>query len=223
MAHPGSNATSERIARPLSGRAPRFYPLRPHRVNLGPRRHLSTVWAALELRGSIIAARPASLLLAAGIPVGGATAADQLVLPEVVTRTRPLEAAYRFDKSANGRGFLDIEWSDVDGRAVERRRIPLDLAGSSELALPLDIRRRDHEKPTSHPPLARGIQVVHRMKTPDEWDRMLTAIARGSAEGRRTRWIRCCNRRAAANQPGYRFQQRVAEYGRFWRSRDGYE
>ena len=86
-------------------------------------------------------ARTAVLSLAVGIPVGGAAAADQLVPPEVVTRTRPLEAAYRFDKPATGRGFLDIEWSDVDGRAVERRRIPLDLAGTSELALPLDIRR----------------------------------------------------------------------------------
>jgi hypothetical protein len=83
----------------------------------------------------------AVLSLAVGIPLGGAVAADQLVLPEVVTQTRPLEAGYRFDKPATGRGFLDIEWSDVDGRVVERRRIPLDLTGASELALPLDIRR----------------------------------------------------------------------------------
>jgi len=86
-------------------------------------------------------ARTAVLSLAVGIPFDEAVAADQLVLPQIVTRTQPLEAAYRFDKPATGRGFLDIEWSDVDGRVVEQRRISLDLAGASELALPLDIRR----------------------------------------------------------------------------------
>ena len=94
--------------------------------------------------GGFVAARLARttvLSLALGIPLGGAAAADQLVPPEVVTRTRPLEATYRFDKPATGRGFLDIEWSDVDGRVVEQRHLPLDLAGASELTLPLDITR----------------------------------------------------------------------------------
>jgi len=86
-------------------------------------------------------ARAAALLLAAGIPPDVATAADQLILPQVVVRTRSLEAAYRFEEPATGRGFLDIEWSDVDGRAVERRRIPLDLSDAREVAFSLDTRR----------------------------------------------------------------------------------
>ena len=84
--------------------------------------------ATNDRRGGFVTATLAGtavLSLAVGIPLGGAVAADQLVLPEVVTQTRPLEAAYRLDKPATGRGFLDIEWSDVDGRVVERRRIPL--------------------------------------------------------------------------------------------------
>jgi len=106
------------------------------------RHHLNR--ATNDRLGGFVAARLARttvLSLALGIPLGGAAAADQLVPPEVVTRTRPLEAAYRFDKPATGRGFLDIEWSDVDGRVVEQRHLPLDLAGASELTLPLDITR----------------------------------------------------------------------------------
>lgn len=67
--------------------------------------------------------------------------ADQLILPQAAGRTHPLEAAYLFEKPATGRGFLDIEWSDVDGRVIERHRIPLDLEGASDLAFPLDARR----------------------------------------------------------------------------------
>jgi len=59
--------------------------------------------------------------------------ADQLILPQAAGRTHPLEAAYFFEKPATGRGFLDIEWSDVDGRVIERHRIPLDLEGASDL------------------------------------------------------------------------------------------
>jgi hypothetical protein len=71
----------------------------------------------------------------------GDAAADELVLPGVVERTRPIEVAYRFEHPATGQGFLDVEWRDVDGRLVERRRIPLDLADAAEVAFPLDTRR----------------------------------------------------------------------------------
>ncbi len=71
----------------------------------------------------------------------GAAAADELVLPRTVERGSQVTAAYRFDKPATGRGHLDVEWTDVDGREVERRRIPLDLAGASQVAFGLDMRR----------------------------------------------------------------------------------
>ena len=86
-------------------------------------------------------ARATALVLGFGNPVAGPAAADELVLPEVLERNRSIEVVYRFDKPATGHGFLDIEWSDVDGRVVERRRIPIDLAGAAELVFPLDIRR----------------------------------------------------------------------------------
>jgi len=81
------------------------------------------------------------LFLAVGSPLGGAAAADQLLLPQAVERDQSIEIAYRFEQPATGQGFLDIEWKDVDGRVVERQRIPLDLADTASVALPLDTRR----------------------------------------------------------------------------------
>ena len=73
--------------------------------------------------------------------VGAAAAADELVLPQAVERKQSVEIVYRFGKPATSHGFLDIEWSDVDDRLVERRRIPLDLADAAEVTFPLDTRR----------------------------------------------------------------------------------
>jgi hypothetical protein len=77
-----------------------------------------------------------------GIGAGAAAAAaDELAMPQTVERGSQVTAAYRFDKPATGRGRLDLEWSDVDGRVVERRRIPLDLADAAQVAFGLDMRR----------------------------------------------------------------------------------
>src|SRR5277367_2312705 len=77
--------------------------------------------------------------LVAGI--GGTASADELALPKTVERDSQITAAYRFDKPATGRGFLDVEWTDVAGREVERRHIPLDLVDASQVAFQLDMRR----------------------------------------------------------------------------------
>jgi hypothetical protein len=58
--------------------------------------------------------------------------ADELVFPHEFEAGKPAVIAYRFDVPTTGHGFLDIEWSNVAGRIVERRRIPLDLAGASK-------------------------------------------------------------------------------------------
>ena len=82
----------------------------------------------------------AALFLAWGNPFGGA-AADELVLPQAVERNQSIEVVYRLESPTTGHGFLDIEWSDVDGRVVERRRIPVDLTDAAQMAFQLDIRR----------------------------------------------------------------------------------
>ena len=81
------------------------------------------------------------LLATVAVLVGGAAAADELVLPKLMERNRPADFAYRFDKGLTGRGSLDIEWSDVVGRLVERRRIPVDLPEAPEVVFSLDLRR----------------------------------------------------------------------------------
>src|SRR5438067_12793393 len=81
------------------------------------------------------------LLATLAVWVGGAAAADELVLPNSMERNQPADFAYRFDKGLTGRGSLDIQWSDVVGRIVERRRIPVDLADVPEVVFSLDLRR----------------------------------------------------------------------------------
>jgi hypothetical protein len=49
------------------------------------------------------------LLSALGVLVGGAAAADEIVLPKSLERNQPAEFAYRFDTALTGSGSLDIE------------------------------------------------------------------------------------------------------------------
>ena len=80
-------------------------------------------------------------LLFALVSLAGTAAADGLVLPQALERDQSALVAYRFDAPMTGHGFLAIEWSDVAGRLVEQRRIPLELADTSEVAFSLDLRR----------------------------------------------------------------------------------
>ncbi len=86
-------------------------------------------------------ARAAALLLIFGDWLSGPAIADQLTLPQAIERNQSIEVVYHFEKPATGHGFLDIEWSDVDGRVVERHRLPLHLAHASAVTFPLDARR----------------------------------------------------------------------------------
>jgi len=80
------------------------------------------------------------LLLLFGSPVGEA-AADKLLLPAAVERNQSIEIVYSLEHPATGQGFLDVEWSDVDGRLIERRRTPVDLTKASQVAFLLDTGR----------------------------------------------------------------------------------
>jgi hypothetical protein len=62
-------------------------------------------------------------------------------LPQALERNQSIEVVYRLEHPTTGQGFLDVEWSDVDGRVIERRRIPLDLTNASQVAFPLDTGR----------------------------------------------------------------------------------
>jgi hypothetical protein len=59
-------------------------------------------------------------------------------LPQALERNQSIEVVYRLGRPTTGQGFLDVEWSDVDGRVIDRRRIPVDLTDASQVAFPLD-------------------------------------------------------------------------------------
>ena len=71
----------------------------------------------------------------------GAAVADEIVLPaQPVERGAPLEIVYRLQPPATG-GALRLVWTDALGRVVERRAVPLDRRGASEVRFRLDTRR----------------------------------------------------------------------------------
>ncbi|HEV2099453.1 MAG TPA: beta-galactosidase [Stellaceae bacterium] len=115
----------------------------PSRVSGAP---LSRLRAAV-LGRSRFTAFAAGLALTAGAPAGPA-AGDELTVPAAVERNGTVEGVYRFDGPVRGRGDLDVLWTDVLGRIVERRRMPLDLEHASQAIIPLDLGRAVTQKNT---------------------------------------------------------------------------
>jgi len=97
--------------------------------------------AAAERSKFTAPATAAALLLIFGGWRSGPAVADQLVLPQAVERNQPIEIVYRFEQPATGSGFLDVDWNDIDGRLVERRRVPFELADAPQVGFSLDARR----------------------------------------------------------------------------------
>src|SRR5690349_21072396 len=91
-----------------------------------------------KLRAPVSAA---ALLLIFGDWPSGRAVADQLVLPQAVERNQRIEVAYRFEEPVTGSGFLEVDWNDVEGRLVERRRIPFELADAPQVGFSLDTHR----------------------------------------------------------------------------------
>jgi hypothetical protein len=66
----------------------------------------------------------------------------ELVLPSLsLERDRPVVAVFRTALQATGKGELALEWTDVLGRVVERRKLPVELTDETEIRFPLDLRR----------------------------------------------------------------------------------
>jgi len=85
--------------------------------------------------------RPAAICLA-GAAAGGMAHADTLVLPApVLARDQPVELVYHLDSAASGAGVLHLDWTDNFGRLVERRDIPVSLAGGTTVVVPFDPSR----------------------------------------------------------------------------------
>ncbi len=83
--------------------------------------------------------RPVLALLLAAAP---AVPAGTLVLPSpALERDRPVTILYKIGPQATGKGSLEIRWTDVWGRVVEDRTLPVELTDENELRFELDLRR----------------------------------------------------------------------------------
>ncbi|GIK98037.1 MAG: hypothetical protein BroJett029_22460 [Alphaproteobacteria bacterium] len=88
------------------------------------------------------AARRLLLGIAAMVAASAPAGADELVFPAgTLDRGTRIEATYRLDRPATGRGALHLEWTDAHGRLVERRAIPVSLDDATDIAIPLDLTR----------------------------------------------------------------------------------
>ena len=66
----------------------------------------------------------------------------EIVLPSsALERDKPVQAAYRTNRQATGKGTLSLQWTDVHGRVVEDRKIPVVLNDEMEIGFTLDLRR----------------------------------------------------------------------------------
>ncbi len=77
------------------------------------------------------------ILLSAALGSGA-----ELILPSTaLERDKPVTVVYKIGAQATGRGQLQIHWTDVYGRVVEDRTLPVEMTDESELSFPLDLRR----------------------------------------------------------------------------------
>ena len=74
--------------------------------------------------------------------LGGLAFAGEIVLPSsALERAGPVTAIYRTNTRATGKGELAIRWTDVHGRVVEDRKIPVELTDETDIGFRLDLRR----------------------------------------------------------------------------------
>ena len=66
----------------------------------------------------------------------------ELVLPSTsLERQGTAAAVYRLNSVATGKGTLAVQWTDVHGRVVDDRKIPVELNDENEIAFSLDLSR----------------------------------------------------------------------------------
>ena len=71
-----------------------------------------------------------------------ASSGAELVLPAAaLERDRAITAVYRTNPQATGRGSLHIEWTDILGRVVEDRTIPIEMSDETEIRFDVDLTR----------------------------------------------------------------------------------
>lgn len=68
--------------------------------------------------------------------------AAEIILPApALERDRPVSVIYRTAPQATGKGELTVQWTDVYGRTVDDRKIPVELTDETDIGFTLDLRR----------------------------------------------------------------------------------
>ena len=118
-----------------------------------------------------------SLLLAAAL-TAVATAGEILLPSQALERDSVVAATYRTNGLATGKGELAISWTDVHGRLVDDRKIPIELIDEDRIGFPLDLRRAAAMKNTLH--VHFSFEGRNKKGEPDkrEEDAVATFIAR---------------------------------------------
>jgi hypothetical protein len=69
------------------------------------------------------------------------SAADVTLPSTALERDKPVVAVYRTSPQATGKGTLSVQWTDILGRVVEDRKIPVEMIDETEVRFPIDLRR----------------------------------------------------------------------------------
>src|SRR6267142_971233 len=68
--------------------------------------------------------------------------AGEILLPSAaLERTGPVQFVYKTAWPSTGQGQLSIKWTDVYGRVIEDRKLPVVLTDESQVGFELDLRR----------------------------------------------------------------------------------
>ena len=79
------------------------------------------------------------LISVASVAVG---IAGEIIVPShAMERDAVIEAVYRTNGLATGKGQLAVTWTDVHGRVVDDRKIAVELTDEDRMGFPLDLRR----------------------------------------------------------------------------------
>ncbi|HXI38899.1 MAG TPA: alpha-amylase family protein [Bryobacteraceae bacterium] len=85
------------------------------------------------------------------LAVTAACTAGEIILPSpALERDSVIQASYRTNGLATGKGEIAITWTDVHGRLVDDRKIPFELTDEDRVGFPLDLRRAAAMKNTLH-------------------------------------------------------------------------
>ncbi len=72
----------------------------------------------------------------------GLLPAAELIFPaSALERDAPIIVVFKTVGQATGKGNLNLRWTDVYGRVVEDRTLPIELTDETEIRFPLDLRR----------------------------------------------------------------------------------